>query len=243
MSGTIERNYNMIDLEMLQLAQLFHNLLVTDKAHFVSAFPIFADPFAENFQIAIDAADAIPSGAEVDSNIAVITETLMLKMPTARSALQKLFSYSQFAFNSVAVTDAFGKNKYLKSRQSHIMLKGLLELAHRRANDAEYKPGLIAVGYQQSDIDELLTVAQQMGTLISDQRAAMAERWVTTGDRVSSYNSVWEFMRLINTASKVVFATSPAKLRAYLLYPNSNYVPKKKKIVDLEPKILHETAE
>ncbi len=215
----IAREYNMDDLEMLQLAQVFHDNFLIDEAAFIAAFPGLGAPFAADFQTAIDTADAIPSAAEVDSEIAVITEELNAKMPLARAALQKLFTYADVAFNSVAKTNSFGKNKYERARQSQVRLKELLELAHRQAEEANNKAALIAAGYSQVEIDELETLMDDIDTLNAQQELELSERGTKTEVRITAMNAVWDFMKRINQASKVVFVDSPAKLDLYLLYP------------------------
>ena len=218
----IEREYNLEDLDMLQLAQVFHDNFIIDETAFVAAFPMLDAPFAANFQTAIDAADDIPSGAEVDSLIAVITEGLNNQMPLARAALQKLYTYTDLTWNSLAKTNSFGKNRYEKARQSQIRIKELLELAHRQAEVAENKVDLIASGYTQGDIDELETIMDEIDSLNRDQEDALSNRGIQTQVRVTAMNAVWEFMRQINKTSKVVFVDSPAKLDMYLLYPTSS---------------------
>ena len=224
MSSTksLVRDYNMDDLDMLELAQVFHDNFVVDETAFVAAFPILDAPFAANFQTAIDAADDIPSGAEVDSLIAVKTEELNAQLPLARTALQKLFTYTDLTWNSVAKTNSFGKNRYEKARQSQVKLKELLELAHRQAEVAANKADLIASGYTQVDIDELETLMNAIDTLNGEQEMELSNRGIQTQVRVTAMNAVWEFMRQINKTSKVVFVDSPAKLDMYLLYPTTS---------------------
>ena len=218
----IEREYTMEDLDMLELAQVFHGNFLIDQAAFVAAFPMLDDPFAANFQTAIDAADAIPSAAEVDSLIAVVTEELNAQMPLARAALQKLFTYADLTWNSSAKTNSFGKNRYEKARNSQSRIKELLELAHRQAEVAANKTDLLASGYLQADIDELETIMEEIDTLNSQQELELSNRGTQTETRVTAMNGVWEFMRQINKTSKVVFVDSPAKLDLYLLYPTTH---------------------
>jgi hypothetical protein len=224
MAGTksINREYTMDDLDMLELAQVFHGNFLIDQAAFIAAFPILDVPFAANFQTAIDTADDIPSGAEVDSLIAVITEELNAKMPLARSALQKLFTYADLTWNSSAKTNSFGKNRYEKARQSQVRIKELLELAHRQADSVTNKAALIAAGYLQVDIDQLETLMDEIDTLNAQQELELSNRGIQTETRVTAMNAVWEFMRQINKTSKVVFVDSPAKLDLYLLYPTTH---------------------
>lgn len=228
----IERIYSMDDLAMLELAQIFHNNFVLDEAEFVAAFPFLDTPFAANFQTAIDNADAIPSGAEVDSLITVITANLETKMTLGRAALQKLFTYADFAWSSKEMTNTFGKDRYLKARRSQLKMKELLELAHRQAEEATNKAALLLVGYTQGDIDGLETLVGEIDVLNSEQEDALSLRGIKTAIRLTAYNEVWGFMEKINRASKVVFVDSQAKLDMYLLYPTVHHgLPKVQNLV------------
>lgn len=219
----IQKDFSMDYNDMLERAQVFHDSFVVDKATFTAAFPHLADPFADDFQDDIDAADAIPSGAEVDSEISVITEQLEAQLALGRKALQKLFTYADIVWDSVAKTNTFGKNRYGKSRTSQIKMKELLETAHRKATEVTNQAALIAGGYTLADIAELATIRDAIDDLNAEQEDMKAARGEKTEQRIIAYNKVWGYMMKINQASKVVFVDSPAKLSEYLLYPTVHH--------------------
>lgn len=218
-TSPILRIYNIDDIEMFEKAQAFHNNFVVDLAVFTAAFPSLDAAFAAAFQVAIDNADNIPSDAEVLAQIEIVTEQIREKMELAREAMQKLFVYADITFKSPAKTKSFGKSLYQKSRNSHRRMKELLELGHRTANETDNKTALLAAGYTLGDITNLQTLMNSLDTLGNQQETLKMTRVDKTETRVIAYNSVWEYMMQINQASKVVFATSPAKLSEYLLYP------------------------
>lgn len=221
MANLIERDFNMEDLVMLERAQVFHNAFEIDDVDFIPAFPFLAPPFAANFQTAIDTADAIPSGYEIDAQIAVVTEELNNILPLAQKAMQKLFTYVDVTWNSTVKLKAFGKSKYEKARNSALKMKELLEFAHRQAEVLTNKTPLLASGYTQADIDGLLTLCDAIDAKNAEQEDMLAGRGEQTQARVLALNTVWGFMQQINKASKVVFVDNPAKIELYLLYPTS----------------------
>ena len=221
MPEQVERDYNMDDLDMLQRAQVFHNAFVGDQATFVADFPHLATPFETEFQTAIDAADAIPSAAEVDGEISAVTFELNEQLPLGRKALQKLYTYVELAWPKGQKDSAFGRPKYDKARQSQMRMKELLEQAHRQAEVADNKTALLAAGYTQAAIDELKTIETAIDTLNAQQEDMLAGRFEKTMEMITAYNLVWSFMQKINKASKVTFEDNPAKLEPYLLYPTS----------------------
>ena len=141
------RIYDLKDDLMLQRAQVFHDYFVIDQAAFVADFPMFATPYETVFQGKIDAADAQPSGAEIDSQIAVTTNQLNQLLEPARKALQRLYTYADLAWNDPVKTRSLGKGKtYEKARNSQLGMKELLERAYRMVDNDPDKASLIAAG-------------------------------------------------------------------------------------------------
>lgn len=218
----VERAYDMDDLQMLQRAQVFHDGFIDDKAAFEAAFPMFADPFAADFQTAITDADAIPTGESVMLDIKVVTEQLNNSVALGMEKLQKLYTYVEMIWNSKARNDQFGRQSYSKLNRSQSKTKELLELAHEKAEQGTNKPQLIAAGFTQADIDGLLAQSNLINGLNRQQESMIADQKTKSDIRVTAYNGVWEYMQKLNKASKVVFVNSPARLDFYLLYPSSS---------------------
>ncbi len=219
----ILREYTLDDLDMMERAQVFHDNFGTDKALFTAAFPHLADPFQADFQTAIDDADAIPSGAEVDAEIRVLTEELDALLELGRKAMQKLFTYADVTFGSAAKTNTFGKPRYQKARYSQLKMKELLETGHRKASETANETALTAAGYTPADIAELASLRDQIDAKNAEQEDLKSGRYEKTELRIKAFNEVWGYMVKINQASKVVFADSPAKLTEYLLYPSVHH--------------------
>ena len=203
------------------MAQVFQNSFEIDLADFTADFPTMDATFAAEMQTAIDDADAFPSGDEIESEIAVVTEELNAQLPLGRKSLQKLYTYVELAWGSKAKDNAFGRSKYLVGHRSQMGMKNLLDLGYRQAQIAGNKAELLAIGYTQTAIDELKTIADAIEILSEKQEDMYSESMVVTEHRVQAYNSVWGFMKRINRASKVTYVDSPAKLKQYMLYPNS----------------------
>lgn len=222
MSEQIEREYDMDDLAMLERAQVFHDNFVADQATFVADFPYMATPFETDFQTAIDTADAIPSAQEVEGEISEVTFDLNEQLPLGRKALQKLYTYVDLVWPKGQKDSSFGRSKYEKARNSQVKMKELLEQGHRQADKASNKAALLAAGYTQAAIDELETIMTAIDTLNREQENLLSERGDKTYERISAYNAVWDYMKKINSASKVTFVDNPAKINQYLLYPTSS---------------------
>lgn len=227
MSKKLEYDYSMDNDLMLERAQVFHDNFLLDKTEFETLFPDLADPFAANMQTAIDTADAVPSGAQVDAQIAVVTADLNAAMDLGRKAIQVLFTYADRTWESKEKTNTFGKNRYTKARNSQLKLAELLELAHEEATEANNAAALLAKGYTAAMAAELQTRHDAIHDLNKQQEQMKSQRGEKTRERIEKLNDAWGYMKSINQASKVVFADNQAKLDQYLLYPTvHNSLPK-----------------
>lgn len=217
----LKRMYVTNDIDMLVRSQVILNAFIQKKALFVASFPHLADPFADEFQVAIDEADALPFSDEVNGEISNIVEELKMKMVIAQRNLQILFNYVKVGWESKAKLNEFGKNKYQNARSSYSKMIDLLELAFITAEETNNKTVLLNIGYSQSQIDELNTLANEIDALLLQLNELKSNRYVLTEQRIKAYNTVWEFMKRVNKASKVVFVDNPAMTKTFLLYPTS----------------------
>lgn len=216
------REYNMEDSEMLELANMFHTNFETDKTDFTTLFPDMADPFAADFMTAIDTAETAVPGWQVDAEIASVTANLNEAMRAGQKALQVLFIYVERTWDDDNKLREFGKAKYKADRAVQAKLPNLMRQAHAKAIETANAAALAAKGYTAAMATDLVTKAQAIEDLNNEQEILLNARTNKTAIRVGKYNAVWDFMRNINQASKVVFADDQTKLDMYRLYPTSS---------------------
>jgi hypothetical protein len=215
-----KRDYIKPDDEMLEQAQTMHDSFVIDKASFIAMYTPLADPFAANFQTALDSAQALPTSDEDLAELAVLTEYVDTELENSRVQYQKLISYVKILFpDSLAKQGIFGVNKYVKVYKSAMKMYDLMQLAYRKANSVEYKTDLIALGFTQLEINKLNTFATALYDANKTQEDFKQTIKINTEERITAYNTVWAFMVTISNASKQVFINDYAKIQEYLLYP------------------------
>jgi len=224
-----QREYGIEDLDMLTKAQAIHNLFVNDKSIFISYITTFEDPYAVNFQTAINTADDIPSDREIVEDIGIMTEQMNDMMEDCRNLLQELYMYVKICFpDSPARMKKFGQGEdYSKAYQSYTKMRELMDKAYRSANSPEYKSQLIDKGYTQAKINNLQTKTNELDTLIGNYEEAKSDRLIITEDRIKSMNIVWNYMKTISDSSKIIFRDSPAKIQQYMLYHSAPKIPYK----------------
>ncbi len=215
----IQKNFSKSLLELLEQAQVMHNLFIIDWPDFTAKFPFMDSTYANDFQTAIDAADAEPDDEAVLDQQQMLTYQLEQRMQEARNAYTTLLTYVQLAYpKNASILNHFGQERYRRARNNQLKMKELMEYAHSVANAAPYQPVLIAKGFQQTDIDNLLALANALESENASQEGAKINRSFVAQVRTVKYNTVYNFMQELNMASKVVYMDNYAKQQQYLLY-------------------------
>ncbi|HLG35520.1 MAG TPA: hypothetical protein VI757_11620 [Bacteroidia bacterium] len=214
------RLYRMADELMLTRASVQHSILEADLALFTVKFPWLDAAYLSSYAADIATADAVGLDYTETSDVRVFTADVMATMVEARKALQALFGYAKLAYaEDKARQRVFGQARLKRASNVPAIMESLLEHANSMANKAPYHADLLAKGYTQTEIDNLLTIADELSTKKTLQEGEKSNRPVSTADRIKIYNIVFGRMRIIRICSQVVFAGNREKIQQYLLYP------------------------
>jgi len=204
----------------LQQAYVFHAGFLTDKADFVAASPLFDDPFAANFLTDIQAADALPT---LDDDNAVqfqFAYDLEGLMKLGREQYQKLLLYVKLAYpDDEAAMAAFKAEDYERDSKSTLRMINLMQNAYMIADSSAYKTDLIAVGFLQTDIDMLDSLADDIDSKNTEYQTFMNLAKRRSQVRIVAFNKFWDSMVMLSDTSKIIYRDLPGKLAFYLLYP------------------------
>ncbi len=232
------REYAKPDDRMLEQAQTMRNSFDTDIVAFNAMYPMFDMTFSEDWQADIDTAHALPTADEEIAELKALTEDIYIQMERCRVQYQLMANYIRLLFPySKAMQGVFGLHKYVRVRRTQSELYDLMQQANRKCNDAEYNADLIAIGFTQTNIDKLGTLANALHKAIKTQKDYKQEIQLNTEARVEAYNKVWRVTQKISAASKQVFTVNYAKLEQYKLYPevSGGFGKLKNMRADVEP--------
>ena len=217
----VKPNYSKSHMLMLEQSQTMQGHFETDKADFAH-FTQFLDPFAANWQTAIDAADALPDDEAVRDEIKLLTQTVNVAMNAAENAYGTLIIYVKQAYpNDAAILQLFGEDRHRAVQKNQLRMIELMELAAAKANTAPYKAALIAKGFLQADINMLKTIELDLRAKNKAQEGAISNRPFTTQTRQTALNATWNFALQANEAAQAVYKNDFAKQQLYLLYPEN----------------------
>ena len=220
MAVEIQRIFNMGDDEMLERAQLFHDILADELAAFTGRFPWLDAAWLSALENDIRTADQYPKDESIVLDQKVLTGDVGTAMNRGYALLQDLGMYAKLAYpNDPARQRVFGQDFWAKARNSTLKLQEALELAYNKAQVADYNAALLAKGYTQAEIDALISIANELQLKNGLQEAAKSGRKVNRHDRVQLHNLVWGHMGTINTCAQVVWKNDADRLEQYQLYP------------------------
>jgi hypothetical protein len=206
----------------LEQSYVFHAGFLLDKATFIAASPLFADPFAANFLVDIEAADVLPT---IDDDNAVqfqFAYDLEGLMEQAKELYQKLMLYVGLAYpGDEAAFAAFKSEDYVRDSKSTDRMINLLQNANLVADSVAYKAGLIAVGFLQVDIDLLDSLAADIKDKNTEYQLFMNLATKRSQVRIVAFNKFWDAMVRLSDTSKIIYKDDPGKIAFYLLYPEA----------------------
>lgn len=214
------RLYRMEDELMQTRATTMHGNLTDDLAAFQALFPWIDAAFLASFLADINTAKNFPLDGASTGSIKVLTEDLDTSVAEGMKELDRLDVYARLAYpDSPAKQRIFGQDKWEKARNDQQKMCKALKLAHSFANQVPYKTALLAEGMTQANIDNLLTIADNIDLKDTLQEKAISGRPVTTEERIQVNNIVWKRQQQISVCSELVWREDAAKRDQYLLYP------------------------
>ncbi|MCX6353122.1 MAG: hypothetical protein NTX03_14875 [Bacteroidetes bacterium] len=218
MADPTQRIYAMPDEDLHNAAQTMHDNLNDDLALFTPKFPFVTAGYVTSFQSDIDTAKAYQLDSGVTNFIKLLTSNVGTVQDQGADALDDLDSYAKLAYKTDLISQRiFGQNTWAAAKVDADKMVDALEEAHNLANQAPFKAAIIAKGYSQGEIDNLLTISQNLNTKIKLQKDAQSKRPISTQTRAILNNALYGRMQDINVCAGLVFKGNGAKLNQYRL--------------------------
>ncbi|MGE0637700.1 MAG: hypothetical protein AB7G44_11180 [Bacteroidia bacterium] len=226
MAKRIKRNYKKPDSQLLQQAGVIRALLYGtdgtdgDLATFTAELPDIDSTWLASFTAAINDADDAPGDDEVKTNLKLTTRDVVKMMELSRKRMVRLYRYATLAYpDDKQARDKFGYKLFKKARFSQPKMQEALRVAYTTAATEPERSRLITAGYTAAYITELNTLADELNTFNQTQETTKISRLEAAMQRIVKHNKVWDFIKNINRAAKVVFIENAAKRKQYRLNP------------------------
>ena len=217
----IVRIYFMSDASMLEKARYIYNCLVHDLADFTAFAPKFVQTFVDNFMLKIEAAEDAPQDNQIIDILAQKTDAVNQAMEDCRKLFNKMRYFLEEAFKSnTSLLNEIGYNDYGAARNSQKEMIRFMKVLVTACN--KYASELIAVGFDQNQIDSIQATLDKLVTANDDQEYYKGERQAITQQRIEKMNAVWEIVLDVCKAGKIIYADNPAKYKQYVLYESQS---------------------
>ena len=213
-----KRDFTISDDSMLQDSRTTQAQFKEDQSTFQAFDADFKTPFDKDWEKAISDAENAPT----DEQILDVQGTLTTTVETALADCCKCFQDAKYfikkAFpNQTGVWNEFGFDNYDDVRQSPEKMMVFMSAFSTTANSTKYNTDLVAAGFIQTKIDDILVKKTILADAKTSQLVAKNSRLGTTQNRVALMNEVWAFRSKVADAAKVIFQDDFAKYKAYLL--------------------------
>ena len=214
----VMRIFHRTDEEVLQQSDLKLASFLENKNVFIERFPQFADPFAADWATVTATARSIPPDYVSVSNQSGETEALMKLMEDGRNLYQTLVLFTQLAFpGNAAILRIMGHSQYDSARTSQLKLPILLKTAYSQASLPDIKLALIMQGMRETEIDDLIILAESIINQEIVQQKAKKERTLDANRRITALNLVWSKMSLVCQCAKLLFQNDALRYNLFLL--------------------------
>jgi len=212
------RNFKKSDDALLQQSEVKLASFIRNKSRFVERFPQLADPFAAEWEAATSSAREFPPDYVSVSHQIIRTDALNAQIEQGANLYQSLLLYVRLAFSDDATAlSLFGQPQYAAASRSAIKLPLLLRTAFIQASKPEYNAALTGKGMKLSEIDLLLSMADNIVDLDIAQDNAIKQRKLDAFNRITALNAVWEKITLVCFCAKLIFQKDATRYNLFLL--------------------------
>ncbi len=219
-----KRHYQCSDGEAITRCKTKLGYFIARKDKFIAFDPDYADPYADNVQLAITAAEEVEPDASVRSVQAGITESLNQTMEQSKECFHLTMHFVIKAFgDNIAVRNEFGESEFDKVRNNQPKLARFMKNLYAKAK--KYSSELIEKKYTMEQIEEINTLADRLSSLDVDQESKKKTRNVSTADRINILNKPWNMISDICRDGKTIFADDAVTRKLFTLSTDGGGTP------------------
>lgn len=219
MANEIKRLYRGSDAHMAASSRVTRTLMLDDLPAFTAFDSTIDSAFATEWLAKIVAADSVVRDDVVIDEVVETTEYVSGAMKRAKRKYHQVKYFVQKAFpESVGIQGQFGLNDYMDVRRNTEEMVTFMTGMYDKC--IQHKVILIAKGYSQARIDEILDIKQALIDTNNVQEATKKDRPKRTEDRIIILNDCYSVMALINAAAQLVYEDDYAKQNQFVYDPS-----------------------
>lgn len=217
------RDYSSTDGYMVERSETLQALFSDggNLPDFTAFDPNLDAGFASDWQDAIDAAVATTSGETVDDQVIQLTQVVEGAMKNCRKKYIEVKYFFNLAFpGNVGIMKEMGLDDYEGARNRQMRLIFFSENLHEAAE--KNKIALIAAGYSQLRIDEIVTFVNALRLANKNQNKLLKGRPLLTQEREKIFNTCYGFTKRVCDAALSVYYDDDVKAGLFVFEPSGS---------------------
>ncbi len=205
--------------ETIQIGRVLHNSFIRDKSDFVGFSPLFADPFADNFLIAVDGGAALPSIHVLNADLKVVVKRMHENMKAYRTDLRKISVFLKLCNGTLSIPEEDFGIKFVRQAIASQKVPEFMNSINVLLNNlrVNIKP-LAASGLNTELLKELERRSLAIAADDVLKRNMISNRGQVSWNNAAEMNNLNELMRLVMEGGKALYkSNNPARARDYTL--------------------------
>jgi hypothetical protein len=212
----LKRLFRSSDAQFFEYADMIMEELPTDLPDFIAFDPIFTEDYVTKIQQASGNTRAVPTDEILVDQLGGKTQNVTGALKDCYEDYQTIAYYAGRAFKgNRSVQNEFGKNDIRKARNSQPRMIVFMDMLIKTT--AKYSAELLQAGCPQALMDGLTAKADALRNANSGQEGFKKGRGVSTQQRIELMNELYEVLKPLNEAAKILFRDNPAKLKIYTM--------------------------
>lgn len=221
----IVRLFKIADANMLEFAKALRTWFIADQAVFEAEDTNYANPFEDDWDTAIDAAENELSDELRKDQLTQLTAIVNQEMTNCRDVFQSAKRYIKKAFpTSQEHWNEFGFDDYDTINDSQPRMIQFMKRFFSIATKYSAQLTAPAVNFTAARIAEIETTKDALDTANNDQEVFIQNMLTLTQTRIEKLNAVWTICTDVAGTGKFIFKNNAAKYQHYLL-PASEEAP------------------
>jgi len=214
-----KRTFNGSDVYLISTSSVLQGLFEKDLAVFTAFDPSLNATFAANWMAAINDCASRYTDFNIRANISGYVEESRMAMDQCREKFQDVKYFMKKAFpKQPAIHEEFGTKRYGMAQRTQGRMILFMDELH--AVCEKYKTQLAAVGFLQPQIDEIVTLKNDLAAKNLAQESYKNGRPVLSAERVEKLNNLYSYAAQVCAAAQRIYRnTSYAKRKQFVYEP------------------------
>ncbi|MCT4637770.1 MAG: hypothetical protein N4A72_08665 [Bacteroidales bacterium] len=228
---TYIRKYSIPDAKLLEHTEIVVTEFENDKADFEMFDTSLASDATATLTKYLTDIDESGTDKVLINEQAEITKLTIDALNRCNVCTKTIFYFVKKRFkNDAEIRNQFGMNDIakVKNKQNEMIqfMKSHDSVVH------EYAEELKSVGCKQEQIDAYTTSWKDLETRNVEQELKKISRSTMTAKRIESLNNLYDMLRLISDAAKIIYSDDEIKLRKYSLPTSKSSTDSPEDMVD-----------